>query len=61
AEVIGITTGSIGAALYNAKIFFSTAELFAWTVVIVLLSLLFEKLFLFLLDKAEVFLTEGGL
>ncbi|MEG3073149.1 MAG: ABC transporter permease subunit [Ruthenibacterium sp.] len=61
AEVIGITTGSIGAALYNAKIFFSTAELFAWTVVIVLLSLLFEKLFLFLLDKAEVLLTEGGL
>ncbi|MEG1154108.1 MAG: ABC transporter permease subunit [Ruthenibacterium sp.] len=61
AEVIGITTGSIGAALYNAKIFFSTAELFAWTLVIVLLSLLFEKLFLFFLDKIETALTEDGL
>lgn len=61
AEVIGITTGSIGAALYNAKIFLSTAELFAWTVVIVLLSLVFEKLFLRFLDMVQTALTEGGL
>lgn len=60
AEVIGITTGSIGAALYNAKILFSTAELMAWTVVIVAVSVGFEKLFLFLLDRAERALAEGS-
>ncbi len=52
AEVIGITSGSIGEKLYDAKLLFSTAELLAWTVVIVLLSLCFEKLFLFALDRA---------
>lgn len=60
AEVIGITSGSIGGALYNAKIYFSTAELLAWTVVIVLVSLAFEKLFLRCLVKAETALGEGG-
>ena len=49
AEVIGMPNGSIGEALYEAKIYLSTADLFAWTVVIVLLSLGFEKLFLLLL------------
>ena len=44
--------GSIGDALYRAKITLSTGELFAWTFVIILLSAGFEKLFLALLDKA---------
>ena len=46
--------GSIGDALYRAKITLSTGELFAWTFVIILLSAGFEKLFLALLDKAVV-------
>ncbi|MBR4942108.1 MAG: ABC transporter permease subunit [Clostridia bacterium] len=46
AEVIGIASETIGEALYMAKVHFDTAELFAWTVVIVLLSIGFEKLFL---------------
>jgi NitT/TauT family transport system permease protein len=49
AEVIGIPDGSIGEQLYNAKIYVDTADLFAWTVVIVAISVLFEKLFLWLL------------
>lgn len=49
AEVIGISGGTIGEALYMAKVHFDTAELFAWTAVIVLLSIGFEKLFLLLL------------
>lgn len=53
AEVIGITAGSIGERLYDAKLLFSTADLFAWTLVIVLLSLGFEKVFLFALDTME--------
>lgn len=51
AEVIGIPTGSIGEALYQAKVYFNTSSLFAWTVVIVAVSLLFEKLFLFALRR----------
>ena len=46
AEVIGISGGTIGEALYMAKVHFDTAELFAWTAVIVVLSIGFEKLFL---------------
>ena len=49
AEVIGIPNGSIGEMLYESKVYFKTADLFAWTVVIILASLLFEKLFLRLL------------
>ena len=45
-------------ALYNAKILFSTAELLAWTVVIVLLSLAFERLFLWGLARVESVLLE---
>ena len=52
AEVIGVPDGSIGAGLYMAKIYLSTAELFAWTFVIIVISILFEKAFLFLLKKA---------
>ena len=59
AEVIGISGGSIGEALYNAKLLFATDELLAWTVVIVLLSLAFERLFLRLLRYAERWLIGG--
>ena len=43
AEVIGIPDGSLGEKLYEAKVYLATADLFAWTVVIVLVSVLFEK------------------
>ena len=49
AEVIGIPDGSIGELLYSAKIYLQTAELLAWTVIIVVISVLFEKLFMALL------------
>lgn len=51
AEVIGMPTGSIGERLYEAKIYLETADLFAWTLTIVLLSLGFEKLFLWLVNS----------
>ena len=51
AEVIGIPRGSIGENLYNAKIYINTANLFAWTFVIIVLSVCFEKLVLLLLNK----------
>lgn len=44
AEVIGLPDGSIGEKLYQAKIYLSTGEVLAWTIIIVVLSLLFEQL-----------------
>lgn len=44
AEVIGLPDGSVGDALYRAKITLSTPDVFAWTLVIVLLSALLSTL-----------------
>ena len=52
AEVIGLPTGSVGEQLYNAKVYYMTPDLFAWTAVIVVVSVVFEKLFLRLVDAA---------
>ncbi|MCI8455230.1 MAG: nitrate ABC transporter permease [Lachnospiraceae bacterium] len=51
AEVIGVPAGSIGEGLYMAKIYLSTAELFAWTLTIILVSAAFEKVFLLILKE----------
>ena len=40
AEVIGIPPGTIGEKLYSVKVNYYTAELFAWTIIIVLLSMI---------------------
>ena len=53
AEVIGMPDGSIGEQLQQAKIYLNTPDLFAWTLVIVLVSLAFEKVFLALLKRGE--------
>lgn len=57
AEVIGIPENSIGENLYNAKIYLDTAELFAWTTVIICISVLFEKGFLKWIDSLVTGLT----
>ena len=51
AEVIGVPAGSIGEKLYHAKIYLNTPDLFAWTIVIILISFLFEKCFLWAVKK----------
>ena len=43
AEVIAVARPSIGAELYLAKLNFATADIFAWTLAVVLLSLIFER------------------
>lgn len=45
AEVIGMPQGSIGERLQQAKVYLDTPDLFAWTLVIVLVSLVFERMF----------------
>ena len=52
AEVIGIPDGSMGERLYEAKVYLETPDLFAWTMVILIVSMIFEKIFLAALDKA---------
>lgn len=51
AEIIGTPNGSVGQQLYLAKIYLDTDDLLAWTVIIVVISVLSEKLFLFFLKK----------
>jgi NitT/TauT family transport system permease protein len=51
AEVIGLPQGSIGEQLYQAKIYLDTPDMFAWTLVIIIMSVWFEKVFLVLLDR----------
>ena len=45
AELIGVVRGTIGASLHTARIFLQTADLFAWTITIVLLSYAMERAF----------------
>lgn len=59
AEVIGVPAHSIGEKLYMAKIYLSTADLFAWTLVVILISGLFEKALMELLKAAERKNTAG--
>ena len=51
AEIIGTPNGSIGKMLYLAKIYLDTADLLAWTVIIVVISVVSEKLFMWGLKK----------
>ena len=53
AEVIGIPDGSIGERLFMSKIYLETADLFAWTLVVILLSFLCEKLFIFVVELVQ--------
>lgn len=48
AEVIGRPSNSIGLNLYEAKLYLMIKELFAWTLVIILLSVLFEKIIMWI-------------
>lgn len=42
AELIGVPMQSIGEAIYKTKLYFDIAELFAWTILIILLCLFME-------------------
>lgn len=58
AEVIGLPNNSIGEQLYEAKLYLMTKEMFAWTVVIIGISVIFEKLILVLIKKLNYALTK---
>ena len=52
AEVIGTPDHSIGERLYLSKIYLNTADVLAWTAAAILLSVVTEKLFLWMMGKA---------
>lgn len=52
AEVLATPKPSIGKEMSQARTYLDTPSLFAWTVVVMILSWLFEKVFMALLDRA---------
>ena len=52
AEIIGMPKGSVGQMLYMSKIYLDTDDLLAWTVIIVVLSVIFEKIVVLALKAA---------
>ena len=53
AEVLTVPPYSIGKNIFESKLYLETTELFAWTVAVVLLSFLIERLLLRLVDRKE--------
>ncbi len=51
AEVIGQPLHTIGNGLYLSKIYLETGELFAWTIVVVLIAFICEKILGFVVDR----------
>ena len=62
AEVLCVPTRSIGRAIYEGKTYLMTEELFAWTFLVVIISVLIEWGALALLRKAQgaIALRKGG-
>lgn len=58
AELISIPAGSIGERLYEAKVYLMTGDLFAWTLLIILLSSACSRLFCGLLQWIRRWLEE---
>ncbi len=52
-EIIGLPAHTIGEHLYLAKLYLSIDTLFAWTIVIILLSFTYEKLLIHLLRAVQ--------
>lgn len=53
AEVLTVPKQSIGQMLYESKLYWETADLFAWTVTVILCSLIIEKLLAAAIGRAE--------
>ena len=51
AEVICVTRNSIGKGLYESKIYLETEDLFAWTAVVIVMSLILENALVALINR----------
>lgn len=61
AEIIGLPFQSIGSELYKSKLYLMTDELFAWTVVIVIMSVFFEGVCIYLLNKLSCIIEKNNI
>ena len=52
AEVIVNPKYGIGTALHDSKVYIETCDLFAWTVVVVIISIILERILVRLIEKA---------
>lgn len=52
AEVLTVPKNSIGKMIYESKLYLETTDLFAWTVVVILLSIIIEKIVMLIISKA---------
>ena len=59
AEVIGLPAFSIGEHLYNAKVYLDTPALFAWTLVVIAISALGEKIMMHFVSWAAARLEKS--
>ena len=55
AELIGIIRNSIGLQLYNGKVFLEYDHVFAWTILIVLCSVLIQRVTKALINKINIY------
>lgn len=60
AEVMGIPSGSIGEQIYQAKIYLNSCDLLTWTAIIILMSFIFDKVFVKLLKEAYSGMKRGA-
>ena len=60
AEVIAQSKNTLGLAIYDAKVYIETVDVFALTCVIIILSILLEKAFMFLIKSISDKVLKGG-
>ena len=49
--MLGRPAKAIGKQIYDSKIYLETVDLFAWTIVVILMSVMLEKLMLWLVKR----------
>ena len=52
AEVLALPVIAIGKQIYESKLYLETTDLFAWTLTVIIISLIIEKLIVFAIKKA---------
>ncbi|MDL2233224.1 ABC transporter permease subunit [Ruminococcaceae bacterium OttesenSCG-928-L11] len=61
AEIIALPKSAIGKQIYNSKIYLETQDLFAWTIAVILLSVLIEHAAMWGLRRLERKIVKGRL
>ncbi|MFI3226104.1 MAG: ABC transporter permease subunit [Clostridia bacterium] len=61
AEVIAISSNTIGGQIQRAKVILETGDVFAWTITTIFISIGLEKIFIKLLDKVQRIILKKGM